>query len=196
MTEWWTYRPSDFLMFSARTWGRLLEDWNHELWPLQVVLMLAGAALVAMAARRPVQATPWITGVLAAGWAWVGWAFHWQRFAEINTGAPWFAVAFALQAVLLLALGTGRGGAPASPRLRVAGLVLAGVAVLVYPLLAPLAGRGWAQAEVAGAAPTPTALLTVGLVLALALRHRAWLLAIPVLALVVGWGTDWLLRAG
>lgn len=195
MTEWWTYRPSDFLMFSARTWGRLLESWNRELWPLQPALVLAGAALVAMAVRRPVQATPWITGVLAIAWAWVGWAFHWQRFADINTGAPWFGVAFSLQAVLLLALGTGRGATLASPRVRVTGLVLA-LAALAYPLLSPLTGRGWAQAEVAGAMPTPTALLTVGLVLATALRRRAWLLAIPVLALLVGWGTDWLLRAG
>lgn len=194
MSEWWTYRPSDFLMFSARTWGRLLEDWNRTLWPLQVALVLAGAALVVLAARRPVQSAPWITGVLAVAWAWVGWAFHWQRFAEINTGAPWFAVAFALQAGLLLALGTGRGAMPASPRMRIAGLVFAAMAVGVYPLIAPLTGQGWAQAEVAGAMPAPTALITVGLVLCLALRHRAWLLAIPVLALVVGWGTDWLLR--
>jgi len=195
MTEWWTYRPSDFLMFSSRTWGRLLASWNRELWPLQLALVLAAAILVAMAVRRPVQATPWITGVLAAAWAWVGWAFHWQRFADINTGAPWFAVAFALQAVLLLALGTGRGATLASPRVRTAGLAVA-AAALVYPLLSPLTGGGWAQAEVAGAMPTPTALLTVGLVLATALRRRAWLLAIPVLALLVGWGTDWLLRAG
>ncbi|HEY1229195.1 MAG TPA: DUF6064 family protein [Ramlibacter sp.] len=194
MTEWWTYRPSDFLMFSARSWGRLLEDWNRELWPLQLALSLAGVLLVLAAARRPLQATPWITGVLAAAWAWVGWAFHWQRFSEINTGAPWFAVVFALQAALLLALGTSRGAMPASPRVRVAGLVIAAVA-LAYPVLAPVTGRGWAQAEVVGAMPTPTALLTVGLVLASALRRRAWVLAIPELALVVGWGTDWLLWA-
>ncbi|WP_427912741.1 DUF6064 family protein [Ramlibacter sp. MMS24-I3-19] len=193
MSEWWTYRPASFLMFSARTWGRLLEDWNRELWPLQPAFVLAGAALVVMAARPPVQSAPWITGTLALAWAWVGWAFHWQRFADINTGAPWFAVAFALQAVLLLALGTGRSASPPSPRMRIAGLGLAALAVLAYPLAAPLAGRDWAQAEVAGAMPTPTALLTVGLVLASALRRRAWLLAIPVLALVVGWGTDLLL---
>jgi hypothetical protein len=196
MSEWWTYRPSDFLMFSARTWGRLLEAWNRELWPAQPAFVLAATLLVVLAARRPAQATPWITGVLAAAWAWVAWAFHWERFSQINTGAPWFAVVSACQAVLLLALGAGRGGTLASGPVRTIGLALAAVAALLYPLLAPVAGRGWAQAEVAGAMPIPTALLTVGLLLALALRHRAWLLAIPVLALLVGWSTDWLLRAG
>jgi hypothetical protein len=76
------------------------------------------------------------------------------------------------------------------------GGVVAGAAVLLYPLAAPLTGRNWAQAEFAGAMPDPTAMFTVGLLLVLPQRHRAWLLAIPLLALAVGWTTAWLLWAG
>lgn len=196
MSEWWTYHPSDFLMFSARTWGRLLEAWNRDLWPLQPVLVVAGLLLLVAAVRAPVRATPWITGILAAAWAWIGWAFHWQRFAAINTGAPWFAVAFFLEAGLLLALGTRAQDRVAPAWLRTTGLVLAAGALVLYPLAAPLAGRGWAQAEVPGAAPDPTALLTIGLLLVLPLRRRPWLLAVPVLALAEGWTMDWLLSGG
>jgi hypothetical protein len=196
MSEWWTYHPSDFLMFSARTWGRLLEAWNRDLWPLQPALVVAGLLLAWVAARRPTRATPWVTGVLALAWAWVGWAFHRERFASINTGAPWFAVAFFVEAVLLLALGS--RAADRSPRtwLRMSGLVMATAAVVLYPLAAPAMGRGWAQAEVAGAAPDPTALLTIGLLLALPLRLRWALLLIPLLALAEGWVMDWLLWRG
>jgi hypothetical protein len=192
MSEWWTYRPSDFLMFSARTWARLVESWNEALWPWQGAMVVVGIVLLLAAARDPRRERPWVIVVLAVAWAWVGWAFHWERFADVNTGARWHAVAFGVQALLLLALGlrSATGGHPTSTR--GLGLALA-AAALLYPLVAPLTGRGWAQAEVAGAMPEPTALFTAGLLLALPLRHRGTLLGVPVLALVVGGTTQWLL---
>lgn len=193
MSEWWTYRPSDFLMFSARTWGRLVESWNEALWPWQWAMLAAGLSMLAAAARDPRRGRPWAIAVLAVAWAWVGWAFHWERFADVNTGARWFALAFGAQAVLLLALGfRSASGAPPTGT-RGLGLTLAALALL-YPLLSPLSGRGWSQAEVAGAMPEPTALFTAGLLLASPQRHRAPLLVIPVLALIVGGTTQWLLR--
>ena len=192
MSEWWTYRPSDFLMFSARTWARLVESWNEALWPWQGAMVVVGIVLLLAAARDPRRERPWVIVVLAVAWAWVGWAFHWERFADVNTGARWHAVAFGVQALLLLALGlrSATGGHPTSTR--GLGLALA-AAALLYPLVAPLTGRGWARAEVAGAMPEPTALFTAGLLLALPLRHRGTLLGVPVLALVVGGTTQWLL---
>ena len=192
MSEWWTYRPSDFLMFSVRTWGRLVASWNEALWPWQWAMVAVGIALVVVAARDPQRARPWVMLALAAAWAWVGWGFHWERFSEVNTGARWYAPAFGVQAVLLLASGLRPApGARPTPT-RGVGLALA-IAALLYALVAPISGRGWAQAEVAGAMPEPTALLTAGLLLALPLRHRGLLLVIPVLALLVGGTTQWLL---
>ena len=192
MSEWWTYRPSDFLMFSARTWTRLVGSWNETLWPWQWAMAAAGVVLLLAAARDARRERPWAVAVMAVAWAWVGWAFHWERFAEVNTGARWFALAFGVQAALLLALGLrAPAGAPPTAT-RGIGLALTGLALL-YPLLAPLSGRGWAQAEVVGAMPEPTALFTSGMLLALPLRHRGLLLVIPVLALLAGGTTQWLL---
>lgn len=192
MSGWWTYRPSDLLMFSARTWARLVESWNAALWPWQWAMAAAGIALLVAVARAPRHARPWAIAALAAAWAWVGWAFHWQRFAEVNTGARWHALAFGLQALLLL-LALGLRPTPGMPPTSTRGYGLA-TAALLYPLVAPLSGRGWAQAEIAGAMPEPTALFTIGLLLALPQRLRVLLLAIPVLALLVGGTTQWLLR--
>lgn len=193
MSEWWTYRPSDFLMFSGRTWGRLVGSWNEALWPWQWAMVAAGVALVLAAARDPQRARAWAVVALAAAWAWVGWAFHWERFAEVNTGARWHALAFGAQAALLLLASALRlVPGPRPTPTRGIGLALA-IAALLYPLLAPLTGRGWARAEVAGALPEPTALLTVGLLLALPQRRRGLLLIIPMLALLVGGSTQWLL---
>lgn len=197
MSEWWTYRPSDFLMFSARTWSRLVEGWNRELWPWQLALLAAGALLVLAAWRDPYRWRATALAVLAAAWAWAGWAFHWQRFAPVNTAAAWYAVAFAAQAGLLLVAAFTRASVqPPREALRIAGLFIAAFAVAGYPMLGPLAGGGWMASEVAGAMPDPTALLTAGLLLALPQRYRAALLPIPALALLAGWTTAWLLRAG
>ena len=53
----------------------------------------------------------------------------------------------------------------AAPTMRSGGLVLVGWAVLIHPLLAPLAERPWAQAEIIGLAPDPTVFATLGLLL-------------------------------
>jgi hypothetical protein len=51
----------------------------------------------------------------------------------------------------------------------------------VYPLLAPLLGRGWPQAEVFGIVPDPTVTATVGLLLLAEGAPRWILLPAPVL---------------
>lgn len=211
MAEWWTYRPSDFLMFSARSYGRLVENYNRDLWPAQpvvAILALVGVVLIARDAQR--WGRPAVA-LLAVAWAWVAWAFHWERFATINTAAVWFAGAFALQAVALLALAA-RPGLTAAPRAVGAqppwppcppvrrakqgiGLALALGAVVGYPLLALAAGRGWREGELPGLLSDPTALFTLGVLLAAPLRGRAMACVIPGLVLAIGWTTAWLLWA-
>ena len=45
MPEWWTYSPSDFLMFSARTYYRLVELHNRRLWPAHLAAAFAVQAI-------------------------------------------------------------------------------------------------------------------------------------------------------
>jgi len=197
MSEWWTYRLSDFLMYSPATYWRLVERYNREVWPLQVLMLVAGVTLLWWVAARGPMAGRLVAGVLAALWLWVGGAFHWQRYATINWAAEYFAAAFALQAVLLFGVAvTGRDGdaAPGSSRARVVGLALAAGGVVLYPLIALAAGRPWSRAEVFGVMPEPTALATFGLLLAAGLRHRGWLAIIPTLSMLVGLATWWMLR--
>lgn len=194
MSEWWTYRLSDFLMFSPATYGRLLERFHRDVWPLQGGMLVLGVALILGAASQRAGAGRWVLAVLAAIWLWVGGAFHWQRYATINWAAEYLAAAFVLQAVLLLAgAASGRAGG-AKPAARVAGLSLAATGVLLYPLLQAVAGRPWPRTEVFGLMPEPTALATLGLLLALGLRHGVWLMAIPLLSLAVGAATWWALQ--
>lgn len=108
-------------------------------------------------------------------WAFVAWAFLWQRYAPINWAASGFAWGFAAQALGLLALSS-RSALHATPSRgrRAGGLALLLWALLAHPALGLLFGRPWSQAEVIGLAPDPTAIATLGLMLCVGGGPRVW----------------------
>lgn len=192
--EWGSYGLSDFLMFSARTYYRQFELMNRELWPLPLLAPGAGAAIVACMLRtRP--AGPRIAfALLALAWLCVAWAYLLERHADINTGAPYFAAGFGIQAGLLGWMALRRPAAPASAGIagRLA-ILLVLIALVVHPALAPANGRSWWQAEVFGLAPDPTVAATLG---ALLFWRAHWLLwVIPLLWCAIGAATLMTLRA-
>ncbi|MES2688106.1 MAG: DUF6064 family protein [Pseudomonadota bacterium] len=196
MSEWSTYTLSDFLMYAPRTYWRLVELYNRDVWPLQLPLLAAAMAALWLTAIRPARSFRWIALALAAAWLWVGWAFLWQRYASINWAASYVAIAFGVQAVLLagMALRSRQPAAPPGPGARGPGALLA-AAGLLYPLLGLALGRPWVQAEVLGMAPEPTALFTLGLLLLggqpSTRTGRALLFYIPVLCLLLGAARAW-----
>jgi len=176
MSEWWTYSLSDFLMFSARSYWRLTELYNRDVWPAQLVALAAGIVVLGCIVRSGARAQRVAYLVLGAGWAWVGWAYHLTRYADINTGAPYFAAAFALQALLLWLCALRPGSLTTSPLRRRGGLLITGAGVLAYPLLALVDGHGWSRAEVFAIVPDPTAVVTFGVLLALRAHWLAWII--------------------
>ena len=168
MSEWWTYTLSDLLMFSARTYFSLFALHNEAVWPAHLAAIAAGLVLVGCVVRGAGRAGRLAAALLALAWLWVAWAYHAQRYADINLAAPFFAIGFALQAVLLAWLAT-RHRAPAivswrSP-LGAFAFALVLLALLLYPLFALFEEHGWRQAEVFGIAPDPTVAATLGMLL-------------------------------
>jgi len=196
MSEWWTYRPSDFLLFAPRTYYRLFELYNSEIWPLQLVTLLAGLAILVLMRSRVAWRGRAIAVILAACWLWVAWAFHWQRYAAINWTASYFAAAFAIEAALLLWISATSDGlnfdSSASLRVR-SGIALFLFGLIAQPVLDLLVGRSWLQVGVFGVAPDPTAIATLGLLCASA-RTRIALL-IPLLWCIVSGATLWALQS-
>ncbi|MFO1327913.1 MAG: DUF6064 family protein [Rubrivivax sp.] len=202
--EWWTYRPSDFIMFSPRLFARLFESINAQGWPLALAFVAGGLWLLL---RRP-TGTASARGTLAAlalAWGASGWLFHWQRFAPINWPAQGAAWLFGTQALLLAtaaARAPVRWHAPSTRRR--AGLALAAWALLGHPLLAGLFGRPWRQAELVGLAPDPTALATLAALLLLQpgpplltgllwTLTCGWLLASAAMLATIDWPQAWVL---
>jgi hypothetical protein len=198
VTEWWTYTLEDFLLFSPATYWRLFELHNLELWPAQVPALAAGATIFALVRAPAVQPGRVAAALLAACWLWVAWAFHLQRYATINWAAGWFALAFAVQALLLVWAGVVRGRLAfdgPDTRARRAGVALLAFALIGLPLAAPLSGRPWAQAELFGIAPDPTAIATLGVLLAAAGRAPWGLMVLPLAWCVVSGATLYAMRS-
>ncbi len=185
MSEWSTYTLADLLMFSARTYWRLLELYNLAVWPLHLATLALGLAIAWSACRGDGRTAAVLLGLV---WLWVAGAYHAQRYATISTAAPWFAAAFALQGMLLA--GAGRVHVRAGR----AAVVAIALVLALWPLLAPLHGRPLTQAEVFGIAPDPTAALTLVL-LAFAPRGHALLWPVPLLWCAVSGATLWTMHA-
>jgi len=179
------YAPRDLLLFSAETYWRLFALQSQALWPWPLAVQGLGLAALALAFRP----RPWsgraLAALLAAGWASVAAGFLATRYAPVNWAVDdAIPLAWAQAAALLLAGTLGgrlRPGGPSRARGAIgAGLLAA--AVVAWPLFAPLSGRPLMGAEIAGLAPDPTAVATLG-VLALAQRGAwAWALAaVPLL---------------
>ena len=177
----------DLLLFEPRVYWRLFALENEAVWPALPVLLAAGALLVLCLLRGWRPSWRWLGPVLGAAWLWAGWQFVALRYGTINWAAPTFAWGFYAEAALLAALGlSGRLSFAASGIRSQAGIVLLAAAFLGWPLLAPLDGRSWHEAEVFAIAPDPTAAATLAL-LALAERSRwtALLCVAPALWLAV-----------
>jgi hypothetical protein len=190
MSEWWSYRPEDFLLFSEAVYWRQFELHNAAFWPAQFPALLGGLAILALLIRPEIVTTPWrarLLGLLLAGaWLASGIGFIGGRYADINFAVADFTLLFGAEAALLAMLAWFVRGKPvgrAEPSAAPSGQAWIGIglvfyAVVLHPLTGLAAGRApsghslagaehsLAGAEIIGLTPDPTAMMTLGVLLA------------------------------
>lgn len=198
MSDWLDLTAADLLLFSPETYWRLFELHNLAFWPAHgaIVGVLATAVVLALAGRG--QARIAAAAGLAAAWGLVAQAFLVARFAPINWAIDHVWPLFWAQALLLALLLPGLRFSVRGPaRALAAGIA---VAAFLYPLVGMAAGRPLVQSEVAGLAPDPTAVLTLGLLgfaepgwrrLVLSVVPVLWLAASAAMLLTMGASTGW-----
>ena len=198
MDEWWTYGIAELILFTPETYFRLFELYHREWWPMQLACLVMAVVILLCLWLKPTRGGRVIAILLAASWAWVGWAFLHARFAAIHWVADWYAVAFVIQALLLFVYGLSRRGMEFETgntvRAGIGIFVLLGV-LLVMPATAHLTGREWMEAELFAMTPDATALATLGLLLLAKGRFTVWLVVIPVAWCFVTGATLWVLGA-
>ncbi len=194
MAVWLSYSLSDFLLFTQHTYYRQFELYNRAVWPVHVVVAALGLMLLVLLFFGGERRGRAIAGVLAACWLWVAWAFLFERYDTINWAARYFAIGFAVEAILIVLSGVILNRlAPGADFVCYAGIAIVIFALFVQPLFAPLFGRMWTQVEIFGLAPDPTVAATLG---ALVAMRAPWhLLVIPLLWSVVTGATLWAMDA-
>jgi hypothetical protein len=194
MPEWWTYGLSDFLLFSPRTYYRMLERHNEAVWPVQILTLGLGLAILGVLRHTTPGQGRIVSTIVAGLWAWVAWSFFWTRYATINWAAVYFALLFAIEALLFIWIGIVGG------RLRYradrsaaggTGIALLVLGLAIYPLFALLLRRPWRQTEIFGVFPDPTAIATAGLLLLADGLPRGGLLVVPLLWCGITGATLW-----
>jgi len=197
MQDWWSYGLSDFLLFSPRTYYRMIERHNEAVWPAQLLTMALGIGILGALRQPSTTQGRIIAGILALLWMWVAWAFLLYRYATINWAIKYVVPFFVLEALLLVWWGVVGGKlsfAVQPTAIGRLGTALFVLSLLLYPALAVIVGRPWNQAEVFGIAPDPTVTATVGLLL-LTSRLRWGLLPVPLLWCGITAATLWAMSA-
>ena len=163
--------------------------YNAAIWPIQILAYGLGLlAVSALWSRKPLAAQL-ILSILALVWAMNGIGYHFLFFAEINPIAKGFAAFFVLQSIFFAASVL----APSDLRFEVrpnfrsaAGFSFIAYALLIYELLGYWAGHGLMAGPLFGAAPCPTTIFTIGMLLLARGRWVVWLSIIPFLWSLVG----------
>ncbi|WP_455211267.1 DUF6064 family protein [Kaarinaea lacus] len=198
MSEWWTYRPSDFLLFSPQTYYRLFELYNTDIWPIQVLSLALGAAIISLVSRNPAWQGRAISAILASCWLWVAAAYLLQHYSTINWAARYFAIGFTIEAMLLTWYGIIRDQLlfrSSEPAFQWAGIGVFLFALVFQPFIAPLVGREWIQTEIFGVAPDPTVIATLGLLLLADIKTHWRLMIIPFLWCAISSITLWTMKS-
>ena len=194
MGDWLSYTPSDFLLFSARTYYRLFELYNRAIWPAQILALLLGLIILWRLHRASLRQGLVVTGILAVGWLWTAWAYLVEHYDTINWAARYFAIGFAIEALLLIWTGVVRDRLlfqPYKDWTSRTGMGLILFTLVVQPFIGPLVGRDWRQAEIFGVAPDPTVLATLGVLLTAHTRPPWGLMIIPLIWCALSGATLW-----
>lgn len=182
--------------YSAEAFLNLLVTYNEALWPGQLTAVFLAVLLLWMVLWPRPGGDRIIAAFLALGWVWTGFVFLMNYLVELNWAGTYFGMGFVLQGALLLWSGTiqdrlrFRGDKSAASWL---GLVLIVLALIIYPLIPIWVGYDWRVIQIAGLAPTPTVILTFGVLLLCADRLPIHLFVIPVVWSSADGATAWTL---
>jgi len=165
------------LPFTNGQFFDLFAAYNETLWPVLLALWIASVVVTILlfSSRRPPDR--WISGLLAAHWAWSGLGYHAAFFTRINPAAWIFAILFLVQAALFVWVGIVRRRLSFVPT-RKAWTLLAWFFVaysLLYPAMNAVQHLTLSRIPTFGV-PCPTTIFTAGLLMLAA--PRSWPLAI------------------
>lgn len=177
------------LPFTVEQFLAVFVAYNTSVWPMQIALNLLGILVVVLCFRASVPSRL-IAAILAVLWTWTGGVYHWMFFLKVNPAAAVFGLVFIVQASFFLVFGTIRQslrfGFERSWQSYI-GAVLILYGMVLYPVLGYFLGHAYPASPTFGA-PCPTTIFTFGLLLWTKGRVKWFLLVLPLIWSLIGFG--------
>ncbi len=176
--------------FTAEQFLGVFESYNLAVFPMQLIAYALGLIAVFLVFKK--RSGRIVPAILSFMWLWNGIAYHLLFFSPINKAAYGFAVLFVIEGVLFVWTGVLRKNLsfryPQSRLFSNLGLIAIVYSMVVYPAIGMLLGHIYPRAPMFGIAPCPTTIFTLGLLLWTSPRIPRYVVIIPLLWSVIGFG--------
>jgi hypothetical protein len=176
--------------FTVEQFLGIFESYNQAVFPMQAIAYVLGLIAVFLVLRS--RSGRIVAAILSFMWFWNGIVYHGLFFSGINRAAFGFAAIFVIQGLLFAWTGVLRNKLSfryARNRLFVTLAVMAILySMVIYPALGMTLGHIYPRAPMFGIAPCPTTIFTFGLLLLAAPRVPRYLVILPLLWSVIGFG--------
>jgi hypothetical protein len=176
--------------FTAEQFFSVFKAYNEAISPILPILF-ALALMIFLLAVVPGKITDQVLcSALSFLWLWMGVVYHIIFFSAVNKAAYLFGTMFIAQGILFLVYGVFRSDLAFRLRFTVyavTGIVFILYSLIVYPIIGTVIGHRFPSSPTFGL-PCPTTIFTFGILLLTVRRVPAWILVIPVIWSVIGFG--------
>ena len=176
--------------FTTDQFLNVFKTYNENIFPLQVVFYLTAFFIVFLLFRTAKSRGKIISSLLSFYWIWIGIVYQMIFFSQINRAAYTFGMLFIAQGIIFFIYGSIRGKMVFQFNRSInnyAGILFILYALIIYPVLGYIFGHRYPYSPTFGL-PCPTTIFTFGVLLFLKNKIPVWLLIIPFLWSIIGFG--------
>jgi len=174
--------------FDLQEFLLLLESYNLEIWPLQIVAYLLGVFAIILSFKKSRTSDKLILITLSFYWLWTGIVFCSLYWAPTYEFAYGFSVLFIIQGILFLyaVIGSNFKIHFNGKFNSILGLVFIIYAMIGYQVLGYFLGHSYPKFFAFGMVPCPTTIFTIGLFLFAYKKLPKYLIIIPFIIAISG----------
>ncbi len=174
--------------FDLQEFLQVLESYNQDIWPLQVLAYFLGVIVLYHTFKKGMLSYKFVLVILSIFWIWTGLVFSGFYWAPSYEFAYSFTALFIIQGILfLIALPNSNFSVQFKPNLSsILGLFFIFYAMFGYQILGYFIGHVYPIFFPFGLVPCPTTIFTIGLFLMADRKIPVYLVIIPLLATSAG----------
>lgn len=167
----------------------VVKVYNLTIWPMQVVAYILGVLALILAIKKTKYSSRIISAILVFFWLWVGFIFSRIYFIKVFNMAGIYVVLLIIQGIIFLIFGVFRPNI--SFRFKpnvysIIGIFFIIYAMICYPAIEYILGRGYPKILPFGLVPCPTIIFTFGLFLWTDKKLPKFILIIPLILAISG----------